>query len=399
MTPSYEEMSEDQKLAVDTITQDPGPFFLTGPAGTGKSYVISYLRDQFPTCAVTATTGMAAQLIQGRTLHSFAMIIPRKGVIRSEKANQRMRNTDLLVVDEASMMNGLLLTELYERIRQAQAHPKVVLVGDLLQLPPVEGEMLCECDEWEQFTELRLKENHRQHEGEFIEVLHKIRRYVIDDQVQEFVKSRTVGDLPDDCTHLMSRKNAVQSRNLQKLRELRGKPRTYPWSVNVVQKDKADKIKYSNVRFPDELQVKSGARIVLLTNHPEGWWVNGSTGEVVDVLPEYVTVRLDNGQHYDVEPAKECIYDGDGNVMAEITQIPMLLAWALTIHKSQGMTLDKVGVDMRNHFAAGMTYVALSRCREAEGLFLTGNLGKLVPDPRIVKWAKKKRAQMEADPS
>lgn len=398
MNSSYEEMSPDQQAAVDTIASEAGPFWLTGPAGTGKSYVINYLRENVLGCVVTATTGMAAQLIQGRTLHSFACIIPRKGVIRSGKADERMRQASMLIVDEASMMNELLLSELFERIRMAQASPKLVLVGDLLQLPPVEGNMLFESDHWDTFTELRLTENHRQHEGEFIEVLHKVRGYRVDDQVRGFVDSRTVPTLPDDCTHLMSLRRKVADRNDEKLRELSGKKHTFPWDTKIVAQDKVDRISFKNARFPETLDVKVGARVVMLTNHPDGDWVNGSAGYVTEIDPKgYISVDLDNGGTVSTARTTEELFDADGNVLASITQYPMMLAWALTIHKSQGMTLEKVGVDLAHHFAAGMTYVAMSRCRTAEGLYLTGVLQELKRDPRIVKYARRRKAaQAEA---
>ncbi len=391
--PSLDAMSDDQKAAVEAITSRPGPFFLTGPAGSGKSYVINYLRNAIPDTVVCATTGMAAQIIHGRTIHSFAVIIPRKGVINSSAADRRMRECELLIIDEASMMNTLLLNQIYERIERSNANPTICLVGDLFQLPPVEGDMITDAPIFESFEIMRLSTQHRQHEGLFIDVLGDLRKGKRSERLVEFIAGRTFSELPDDVTHLMSHKRKVGIRNMQKLNELPGEGVEFEWRKEIVD-DPYDKADYRRARFPDFLEVKVGARVVLLNNHSGGMWVNGSTGEITEIRDNAVDVRLDRGGYVvAVGRHKEELLDGSGKVLATVEQLPLQLAWALTIHKSQGMTLDRVGVDLRNHFASGMTYVALSRCRTAEGLYLTGKLGSISVDPRVIKFAKKLKAR------
>ncbi len=382
-------LSPDQLEAYTTIINERGPFFLTGPAGSGKSYIIDFLRNSIKGCCVTATTGSAALLIKGRTLHSFAGIHPTWGVIQSEKIDQRIRACSVLVIDEVSMADVTLLDQLYIRFARAGHEPKIILVGDFLQLPPVNGESLFDSPRWPDFKVLKLTQQHRQSDTNFITILNKIRIGELTEEVREFIRSRTFDDLPDDCTHLMAHRESVDDRNMSKLAELPGQRWAAPWEVDVIytKKGKTKEVTQKDLdksRFPEKLYLKINARVVLLTNDPEGRWVNGSTGTVTAVTKGTVKVKLDSGSEYSVGRAQDEILDADGNPCCVINQYPIRLAWALTIHKAQGMSMDRVGVDLDFHFAAGQTYVALSRCRSAEGLFLKGSIANLIVDSKAL---------------
>jgi ATP-dependent DNA helicase PIF1 len=383
-------LSPDQLAAYTSILEERGPFFLTGPAGSGKSYIIDFLRNSLVGCQVTATTGSAALLIKGRTLHSFAGIHPTWGVFDSEKVDQRIRACSVLVVDEVSMADVQLLEQLYTRFKRAGHEPKLLLVGDFLQLPPVDGDSLFDSPRWPTFKVLKLTQQHRQSDESFITILNKIRIGNLDDDVRQFIRDRTVDELPDDCTHLMAHRDSVDYRNMTKLSELTGQRWKATWDVEVIytKKGKAKEVTKKDLeksRFPEDLYLKEHARVVLLTNHPEGDWVNGSTGTVLGVAPGKVRVKLDTGREISVSKAEDEILDPDGNPCCVISQYPIRLAWALTIHKAQGMSMDRVGVDLDYHFAAGQTYVALSRCRSAEGLFLKGSVANLIVDEKALK--------------
>lgn len=379
LLPSF---SPDQSKAFDAITAardgEHRVFFLTGGAGTGKSFMIQQIYKECVlkglSVALTATTGMAAQLIQGRTLHSFCAILPRKGAIESTNADRRMRNTDMLIVDEVSMMNGELLDSVLARCRMAGHRPNILFVGDFLQLPPVEGTFAFEHDWWKTNVEvLKLTTSHRQDQhSAFFKALSDLRFAHYSTDLDELIKSRTVSSLPDDCVQLHSHNVNVDAINESKLKQIQQPEYSYMasyWSPEDIVRDSLIK----RFRLQHLLSVRLGARVVFLLNDADGRWVNGSTATVTACSEKGIRVKLDRcGYQYDVYPVTEENTDSNGMIDGRISQYPLRLAWALTVHKAQGMTMDRVGVNLDNHFVAGQTYVAMSRARTAEGLFLTG---------------------------
>lgn len=395
----FRPLSDDQKKAVDEIMGGNGPFFLTGTAGSGKTYVVEHLQDLVPETIVCAMTGIAAQLIGGKTAHSVLGIHPKFGVNEHSKANYRLRECELLIIDEISMASSEFFEQIYQRFEWAMAIPKVVFVGDFLQLPPVSGNKIFKSPDWLASVKLlKLDQQHRQHDNDFITALNEIRIGGLSDKSKELFSKRIVNSLPNDCVHLLARRDAVEDGNLARLKELPSIMRTYIREETRTAakgddpKDEdqiADSIwkALKDVRFPQTLQLKDGARVVLLTNTDE--WVNGSTGEVVDMTDSEVRVRLDaNGKVVTVGWTVEEISDADGLPLVTVRQIPILLAWSMTIHKAQGMTLDRVGIDLRGHFEFGQTYVALSRCRYLDGLFLVGDFGQILVDREAKEYLK-----------
>jgi ATP-dependent exoDNAse (exonuclease V) alpha subunit len=174
---------------------------------------------------------------------------------------------------------------------------------------------------------------------------------------------------------------------MQKLAELPGKSRVsrmevmLPDTVGLYEEPREPTSQeLGRARFASVLSLKDDARVMLLTNDSLDRWVNGSTGIVSSIEVGAVWVRLDSGEEVEVTKTDEEILDGDGNVICTIRQYPIQLAWATTIHKSQGSTIDRVGIDLNGHFETGQTYVAMSRCRTADGLFLVGTLRGLLVD-------------------
>lgn len=381
------ELSKDQKDAVEKILSTKSAHFISGAAGSGKSTVINYIRATNKKVSVTATTGLAAQLVSGSTLHSFAGLIPNKGAVDSNKADYRIKNTELLIVDEASMMDEWLFLQLLRRFELAKHEPKLLLVGDFLQIPPVNAEPLYKSEYFKFIDLIKLTSYHRQSDPDFIAILNDVRVGIYSDRVRQFIKEKTSNELPDDCTHLMSLRSKVEQRNLEKLNALKGKEVVFTWDVVKFSFDEKDLDKLNNIRMPRELCLKIGARIMMLNNDQERRWVNGSTGVVMDIVQgtEIIYVQLDSGYSVQVERKLEQVVNADDEILFSVKQFPMMLAFASTIHKIQGATLDKVGINLNNHFETALTYVSLSRCKTSKGIYLCGQLSAIKTDMEAVK--------------
>jgi ATP-dependent exoDNAse (exonuclease V) alpha subunit len=203
----------------------------------------------------------------------------------------------------------------------------------------------------------------------------------------KLLEERRVDKLPEDCVNIMSVRKVVENVNQKRLRSLGNEMQTYEASIlqgnTSVSEDKAHKLIKSG-RIPPVLTVAVGARVMFLTNHQQGFWVNGSLGTVIGIRKNDVKVKLDAGHTVVTTYETHEINDSDGKTLVSYSQLPMDLAWAMTVHKAQGTSVDKVGVDLTNHFAAGMTYVALSRARTPEGLFVKGRINSAIADPRVI---------------
>ena len=388
-------LSEDQVSVIKSVFQERGPIFVAGKAGSGKSLVVRLLKKTYPGCTVSAMTGVAAQVLDARTAASVLGIKPSPGGGEELFPSKRSRNLPsvrLLIIDEISMANKSFLGLVRERFVETFGEdtnywPKLVVVGDLLQLPPVGG--IPAFKSFGHFKVLHLTSQHRQDPSDkgFLEALNEIRVGVISAKAKELLQTRIVEELPNSCVHLHAKNVDVDATNRQRLGELSGMPYLFTRKIDVID-DGAPEFLFTNAinnsRLQKTLLLKPGARVVLLTNQNEGKWVNGSTGEVlsIDETDETVSVRLDKGGEVRVERCREEIFrdDDDEYPIGYLSQIPIKLAWAMTIHRAQGSTLDRVGIDMNDHFETGMTYVALSRCSSLDGLFLKGT----IPDSVLV---------------
>ncbi len=373
--------------------------FLTGPAGSGKTYVLNQLirlkKHDGKHVSVTATTGLAASHLGGSTIHSWSGIgvhdeLPHSFIENLSKGRREIiEKTDTLIIDEISMMHDFRLDMVDTVCRLVRKKPdepfggiQVIMSGDFFQLPPVnraeslQGHFVVFSKVWSEMDPVvcYLEEQHRQDEDDTLSaILNAMRSRDLRRSHAEQLLARTEVAPPEGSifTELHTVNVDVDSQNQAKLEQIEGDEVAYQQtttgSANYVESLQR------SVLAPAELRLKRGALVMAVKNSMERKYHNGSLGQVVDFDPltDYPIVEFVNGKEVLMQPDTWELRDGDKK-RASITQIPLRLAWAITIHKSQGMTLDAALIDLRKAFVAGMGYVALSRVRTLENLYLKG---------------------------
>ncbi len=396
--------------------------FLTGEPGSGKTYTInsyvSYLRNHGVEPAITASTGIAATHIGGMTIHSWSGIGISKTLSRNDLlaiANQerildRVSSCAVLIIDEISMLDGQtlgLVDAVCRTVRKSNAPfggIQVVLVGDFFQLPPVsrfgepEPQFAFNSNTWlaAEPTVCYLSEHHRQDDAIFLQVLKAVRSGCIDDDDKAHLLARHATHTTEDIPKLFSHNTNVDDVNARELKKLAGKAARFTMTRSG-SRHLVEQLKRGCLS-PEELELKIGARVMFTKNSFNGTYVNGTIGIVVSFSTDtgYPLVRKRSGATIEVEPVQWSI-KVDGQALATITQLPLRLAWAMTVHKSQGMSLDAAYVDLSGAFAYGQGYVALSRVRSLEGLFLGGmNARALEVNPEILEVDGRFHAQSNA---
>lgn len=365
--------------------------FLTGGAGSGKSFLIRhFLRTQntreFP---VLASTGAAAVLIGGRTFHSFFGLGILEGGVEAtiEKAAKnrqvvrRLKKIKGFIVDEVSMLSGPTLRAaevLARRVRESDlpwGGLRVIAVGDFAQLPPVERSsgprrgwaFLDPVWTFSGFETQFLRTQTRCRDEEYMRMLTDVREGRVTPLVRDYLNSKT-GAVSDDFegTRLFPRRDETERFNLSKLDALSGPPMRFETIYTGDAKAIESLKRYSPL--PDALFLKKGALIMLRQNDPQGRWVNGTTGHLTAIKTTELRIELLNGRMIEIEPSSFSLLDAEGNVTAAAMNFPVSLAWASTIHKSQGATLDKMMVNLSNLWEPGQAYVALSRLQQGADL-------------------------------
>jgi len=387
-------MRQKQALA---IMMGGDNVFLTGAPGAGKTYVLNKFVGRAERAgkrvAVTASTGIAASHIGGATIHSWSGLgildqlsgddLRRLG--GSDRLAKRYNSIDTLVIDEVSMLHGQrldMVNQLAKLLRGSDAPfggMQVILVGDLFQLPPIsrgasELDFIHLSAAW---TELNpricyLTEQHRQQGNDaLLGLLEAMRLDEVTEDHGRLLEER-LHQAPDSqtvVTRLYSHNIDVDAINQRHLDALPGQGRQFQMRA------KGGKAKIEQLSkgllAPEILELKVGAEVMFVANNFAGGFVNGSRGTVVKFDNDVPVVRLLNGRNISVEPHNWSLSE-DGRIRAEITQLPLRLAWAITIHKSQGMSLDAAEIDLSRAFTPGMGYVALSRVRSLGGLYLRG---------------------------
>ncbi|OZG50181.1 PIF1 family DEAD/DEAH box helicase [Bombiscardovia coagulans] len=396
--------------------------FLTGAPGAGKTFVLNEFidtaRQRGATVAITASTGIASTHINGQTIHSWSgvgiasvMTDSLLKRIRSRRKRQ-IGKTDILVIDEVSMMHAWLFDMVDQACRSIRHSPEpfgglqVVLSGDFFQLPPVsrsgrntdvlaaspefqesraryadagrnpEG-FVTESLVWQELDPVicYLTEQHRQDDGQLLTVLTDIREGSVTQDDHNVLAGR-VGTQPESgqvAVHLFPVNKQADSLNDFRLGQIGEEAHQYA-ATQSGDPLLVDRLK-KNMLAPEQLLLKTGAAVMALRNDPDHQYVNGSIGKVKGFMPQsqggWPIVAFDNGNTVTMKPAAWEMTDGDV-VLAAVNQVPLRCAWAITIHKSQGMTLDRAVMDLRRTFAPGMGYVALSRVEALDGLYLDG---------------------------
>ena len=371
--------------------------FLTGEPGSGKTHTVNayvqYLRERGVEPAITASTGIAATHIGGYTIHSWSGIGLKKNMsdydiellMSKEKTAKRIINAKVLIVDEISMLDATMLASVDRVLRTLRRRPlmegepfggmQVVFVGDFFQLPPVSKErsstFAFASDSWRAANPVvcYLSEQHRQEDAELLDLLINMRRGSIEAKHRSRLKSR-IGAMPERevATRLYTHNADVDRINAEELKELDGTEHRYEMQSQGA-RALVESLK-NNCLSPQTLLLKEGARVMFTRNNFDAGFVNGTLGTVIGFgdsgLP---IVETKSSRTLTVDTIDWAIQDGN-KILAKITQLPLRLAWAITVHKSQGMSLDAAVIDLGAAFEYGQGYVALSRVRSLKGLFL-----------------------------
>lgn len=411
----------NQARALD-ILKTGANVFLTGEPGSGKTYVINqyiaWLEAAGIHVAVTASTGIAATHIGGMTIHAWSGVGARDTInqydldqiMTREKLVKRLKKAQVLIIDEISMIDGTMLDMVDVIARTARQKTdafgalQVIFVGDFFQLPPVTrmGNMMrygFESRAWENARPLicYLSDQFRQEDEQLLSLLNAIRRNEIEEEHYTLLNEQTEISYENiEPTRLYTHNADVDAVNNTKLAALTGKPKTFKMSARGSKPLLEGLVK--NCLSPDTLVLKEDAMVMCTKNNFEAGYVNGTLAKVVDFEREtgLPIIETTEGKRI-VMNTTTWDFIEDGKTLAQVEQIPLRLAWAITVHKSQGMSLDAVEVDLSKAFVFGQGYVALSRVRTLAGLKVLGlSSNALSVDPKIVRRDAGFRSESEA---
>ena len=411
--------------------------FLTGKDGTGKSTFLKYIRDNIKKkYVVLAPTGIAAVNVGGVTMHSFFRIplkplLPDAPDFAVKPLRERMKypkdlrklikELELIIIDEISMVRAdvidfidKILRVYSSNMREPFGGKQLLLVGDIFQLEPVvtsdmrevlrthyQNSYFFSANAFSQIeiVPIELKKIYRQNDSQFISMLDRIRmgRPLQEDvlKLNQRVFERDSASTSDDkmVMTLATRRDMVDTINENRLKELSSKEMTYTGQIT-------GDFPENSLPTTMELTIKVGAQVVFIKNDREKRWVNGSIGKIVKAKKNSIEIELESGAKYAVEKAvwENIVYKYDEktnrvieNVIGTFEQYPIKLAWALTVHKSQGLTFNNVVIDIgRGAFSSGQTYVALSRCRSFEGMQLRSTVSErdIFVNPSIIEFSR-----------
>lgn len=409
--PTYDgiEITNEFRDVFDKIERTNNCYFITGKAGTGKSTFLQYFRENTQKkIVILAPTGVAALNVKGQTIHSFfgfpsRALDPDHIQQHIQRYNRNIfKQIDTIIIDEVSMVRADIMDAIDIVLRQYGRNPgspfggiQIIFLGDLYQLPPVvstgaEAVFLSEryntfyffgapaiCQREINLTLLELTKVFRQNNLNFIEILDRIRTGLQTDADIQLLNQnvRVEADLfGQEYVYLTTLRDIADHINQQKLHNIESQEFSF---LATIEGDFPHQRRFIPAR--ENLTLKIGAQVMFIKNDRLGRWVNGTIGKIVFLTENNITVAIDEN-HYNIsketwEYIKYRYNQENGRIIPEVigkfTQYPLILAWAFTIHKSQGMTFDNIYLDLGNGaFEYGQTYVALSRCKNIEGIKL-----------------------------
>ena len=399
-----------QNIALN-ILKSGNNVFITGSAGTGKTYLLNqfirYLKTRKISPAIVAPTGIAASHLGGQTIHSFFSLGIRDSVdedfieslLEKKYLQTRFSKLKVLIIDEISMVSPEIFSSIdiilraFKNYNEPFGGIQVILSGDFFQLPPIskypkEKRFAWQSPAWRDLNlkTCYLEKKHRQDDDKLIAILDDIRAGEISESSYDILNSRfqKVLDTGFTPTKLYTHNMDVDRINYQELQNLDSKPYQFIYKSKGSQKN-IEKIFKSTLAL-EEITLKKDAIVIFIKNNPEKGYINGTTGVVVGFEDNLPIVKTSDGHKIKVELEDWSIENKSGTITATVSQIPLKLAWAITIHKSQGMTLDSAEIDLSKTFEVGQGYVALSRIKNIDGLRLMGfNDMALQVDPLILK--------------
>lgn len=389
--PSHGELTTCQTSALDKLERE-GNIFLTGAAGTGKSFLLDrYLKDKssaaFP---IVASTGAAAVLVGGRTFHSFFGLGIMEGglhaaILRAAKNKKlitRLLSAQCVIIDEVSMLSGMTLFAAEQIARRVRGRDepwgglRIIAVGDFAQLPPVtpggqQKDWAFLHDVWRAsaFHPALLSTVMRTKESEFLTILNHVRKGEVNEHVRDFLnRHMDATEDQEEGTRLYAHRAKADEYNLRRLDGLNARLH----SVRTLYEGDERYLDNAKRAMPiaEELHIKENALVMMRKNDPsfQRLYVNGSLGHVKQIEEELLHIELFTGETIEVQKEKFSYLDGDGRELLCAWNFPVSLAWATTIHKAQGASLDRMTVDLSSLWEPGQAYVALSRVRSPAGL-------------------------------
>ncbi len=397
--------------------------FLTGEPGAGKTFIINryveYLREHEIEHTITASTGIAATHIGGMTIHSWSGIGIKEvlnkydldKIATSEYINRRVQKTKVLIIDEISMLRAETLSMVDAVCREIKGNSEpfggiqVVLVGDFFQLPPIDKKFVeqkqkrfleeanarfaYESPVWKLLRPVvcYITEQHRQDDAEFLALLLAIRRANVSDAHKKQIKSRFTKreNFPENITKLFSHNLDVDRVNDEMLGKI--DEQGVKFNMDSAGSHSLVTSLKKGCLSPEILILKKGAVVMCTKNNPKEHYVNGTLGTVIDFdsYSNNPIIKTRSGRNIMITPMDWSVEE-NGKIKAKITQVPLRLAWAITVHKSQGMSMDAAVMDLSSVFEYGQGYVALSRVRRLDGLYLLGiNDKALEVHPQILE--------------
>jgi len=410
---------------IDIIENTNINIFVTGGAGTGKSTLLKHIVEHTKKkCVVLAPTGIAAINAGGQTIHSFFnfdISLFEKKTIKVNNKKELYQSLEMIIIDEVSMVRVDIMDSIDWALKQNRNNNKpfggvqMIFVGDVFQLPPVltpqdneyiftnykshyffDAPVLQETEY--QFIELTKIFRQDVSEYEFIETLNRIRIDKTTDDDIRLLNSRINYNPTNQAIYLTTIRETANDTNLKKLNSLSSPQKVYTGSIfNVFEGGEGNKINEDKLPAPYKLTLKTDAQVMLLRNDKLGRWVNGTIGTIKELEDTSISILV-NGETYNVERETWEQYEYKYNssqkkiekqVVGKYVQFPLQLAYAITIHKSQGITFDKVIIDIGNGaFTHGQIYVALSRCRTLNGINLTKRVDgtDIIVDPRVLDY-------------